>query len=1403
MEILSPVNGATATGTTIQVEVRFSAKLNPKGQPSGNVKRVELKVNGVVVGSYQNPPSVKTGTVTFVVDLTPYGMSTITLQAFAFQGSGGSAAMGTSTATALILGSPDQTPPTISNPTPPPGALRSQAEVEIRADLGDADSGVDPAATRLFLNASEVLSGVTRTSSSVSHAASGLTEGVQRVRVVAADVRGNPAEREWEFGVDLTDPFVAFTEPGAGAIVGTGRPIVRFEFFDPAPGGFGAGIDPAAGVQLTEDGRDVSAELSFAGGIATYQPPADRPLSQGPHVFAARVEDRSGRNAQAERSIGVNLEPPHVAILSPAPGTTTNYAPTFSFLFDGPSGALPAFARINGVDVLGLFEIQFGFLARYEPVLSDLVFLVPGVNVFEVGVMDGFGRVGAASIEMFLDRTSAPATVVPVIELREGGDQQVVSRRCSGDIVVVTRVGPEGRTVGDVRIEVGAPHGLILPGEVFGFVSNPDGNAGFHYQPEATTGLADVEAVTLSVSAPDFPNAEPLAVPVSVYFPQSIEVEVVRPFVAPDATFDPTVLVGSSSPIVFARLMDPRGGLRLVDTVLRYEIGRMVDGEFVEDASLGQWVPREARSETDFPTGFSSHVRSALFAVVATPAGEDPYTVRISAPEYPEAAARTYPVRFEAETTFRLGVSTPGADSVTADLPIGSIFKSGNAAVTAVGGSEGEVVLNLAPLRAALNSALPDEPASFGIRFVLGDTVFVLSGAPGTLVGDVDVATFKVPPGEVKFILVDVVGSSRDPVTGTEASVSFRDLGSRGVTEVRVVHPTTLAGRRAIPTLGVFDVDWRLAPRKEEDEFLVESRQPLGGPDSLQLEIESMGPCREAMALDALAVGSGRQSLTLIKQSPAAARFTVYRSGRLQATTEVRPTEIGALELPSDRTIQHADPRGFVQVGGPTSGLVPTASVYLVGMDGLVRRDIPLFHPDSGHGRGPAIVEHPLLAPGEVVLDVHLPRLDPGTVDSLSLVARRAESNSDLFALFNETGVDTRTFAGPAGSLTILGTPEFSPAVADVVSVRFTSAAMGVADLGLNLAETGPDSRAFTNGTRVTGEADVPPTLPDLERFRIELRNVDLVDPAPTVHLETASESTTVALERIHAGLYRSVPLVAVDDRMTAALSGLPLTGVRVITTRPSRSGSMDLRVVGSDFKGRTYAIALLFHSLVDSTFLGMDRKEQALGDNNLSIVDKCFKGALGYTTHADNSLNQIEATGNLEFGVVWYSLTHGLANLNNLVAGEPEFLGIGLINVNPADKEADILRPAEVTIPTARGTIDYDLVFVNGCESAQSTTGSASPYAATTVVSGFITGFNTKCYIGWLHSVKMPIAAQFARILCGRLDGMTPVQTAFDRTVAEMRADFLVGSFLDDGGPHIQAARGQDLAQLIVDRTK
>jgi len=39
-------------------------------------------------------------------------------------------------------------------------------------------------------------------------------------------------------------------------------------------------------------------------------------------------------------------------------------------------------------------------------------------------------RVGTASVEIFLDRTTAPATVVPVIELREGGDQQVISRRC-------------------------------------------------------------------------------------------------------------------------------------------------------------------------------------------------------------------------------------------------------------------------------------------------------------------------------------------------------------------------------------------------------------------------------------------------------------------------------------------------------------------------------------------------------------------------------------------------------------------------------------------------------------------------------------------------------------------------------------------------------------------------------------------------------------------------------------------------------------------------------------------------------------------------------------------------------------------------------------------------------------
>lgn len=72
VEITSPADGTAIRGNLLQVEVSF-----------GNVKTVLLKMDGEIVGTYENHPTKKEGIHIFNIDISGHPDAIVILQAFA------------------------------------------------------------------------------------------------------------------------------------------------------------------------------------------------------------------------------------------------------------------------------------------------------------------------------------------------------------------------------------------------------------------------------------------------------------------------------------------------------------------------------------------------------------------------------------------------------------------------------------------------------------------------------------------------------------------------------------------------------------------------------------------------------------------------------------------------------------------------------------------------------------------------------------------------------------------------------------------------------------------------------------------------------------------------------------------------------------------------------------------------------------------------------------------------------------------------------------------------------------------------------------------------------------------------------------------------------------------------
>jgi hypothetical protein len=152
--IQSPADGFATNAQAIVVEVGFQAWVDPETGEVGNVRDIDLFMNGTLLETKTSLPDIKVGVMPFDVDLSGLGDQVLMFEAHAYQGHRNGGHRGESEPVGGIL---DRTPPqlTIISPSDIYVAL-NEPRVAATIWYSDVLSGVDFSGVHLTLDGSDV-----------------------------------------------------------------------------------------------------------------------------------------------------------------------------------------------------------------------------------------------------------------------------------------------------------------------------------------------------------------------------------------------------------------------------------------------------------------------------------------------------------------------------------------------------------------------------------------------------------------------------------------------------------------------------------------------------------------------------------------------------------------------------------------------------------------------------------------------------------------------------------------------------------------------------------------------------------------------------------------------------------------------------------------------------------------------------------------------------------------------------------------------------------------------------------------------------------------------------------------------------------------------------------------------
>ncbi|RJQ44474.1 MAG: hypothetical protein C4534_06430 [Gaiellales bacterium] len=228
----------------------------------------------------------------------------------------------------------------------PTGSL-SSGDATIEAAYNDGSgAGVHAAGVRVSLDGSDITGACSVTTTGLSCAANGLSQGTHQVSITVPDLVGLSADSSWSFSVDTSSVGVTGQTPAPGSWQNSARPVISASF-QPAASGT---VDPGA-LSVRVDGADMT-HLANAGTGGFSLTPVD-PLGEGAHSIEVQIADDAGHSGVGAWSFSIDSEMPRITGRTPA-GAAGSAMPLIQAAFqDALSGVDPASVRltIDGEDV--------------------------------------------------------------------------------------------------------------------------------------------------------------------------------------------------------------------------------------------------------------------------------------------------------------------------------------------------------------------------------------------------------------------------------------------------------------------------------------------------------------------------------------------------------------------------------------------------------------------------------------------------------------------------------------------------------------------------------------------------------------------------------------------------------------------------------------------------------------------------------------------------------------------------------------------------------------------------------------------------------------------------------------------------------------------------------------------
>jgi len=314
----------------------------------------------------------------------------------------------------------ERTPPSIRDMVPERGGSVTTFRPEISCLIVDKGTGVAVGAeNRIVLSidgkkVDEKLLSISKgdpTEVSVTYKPpEDLKAGTHIVGVRAEDVVENVANVKWQFTIDNEPPEFIRVSPAEGERLPVARPLIQARIEDEG------GIAPGR-AELSIDGAAIPGSYVTwheGAGLLTCTLPDD--LASGTHQALLVVYDKAGTSAEKAWSFRVDLEPPTVAKLSPAPDSQV--APDtaqVAFRAQDLFGRLEILSfRVDG-NRIPMAERKDDTGYRFDPKTGELSYAAPkpfalGDHQVSVLYADDLGN-AATRTWSFRSKQGAPAAV--------------------------------------------------------------------------------------------------------------------------------------------------------------------------------------------------------------------------------------------------------------------------------------------------------------------------------------------------------------------------------------------------------------------------------------------------------------------------------------------------------------------------------------------------------------------------------------------------------------------------------------------------------------------------------------------------------------------------------------------------------------------------------------------------------------------------------------------------------------------------------------------------------------------------------------------------------------------------------------------------------------------------------